>query len=73
MSGDTPDKSGCPYLTEDQIEKIAERSAEKAVNKMADQLYREVGKGVVSKALWLTGIVFVGISVWLHSKGFLGG
>lgn len=72
MGGDTHSSSGCPYLTEDQIEDIAERAAERALNKMADQVYREVGKGVISKALWLIGVAAVGLAAWLKSKGFLG-
>jgi len=62
---------GCPYLTEEQVEEIAERAAQRALNKMADQVYREVGKGVVSKALWLIGVVAVGLAMWLRSKGFI--
>ena len=65
------ENGGCPYLTEEQVEEIAERAAERALNKMADQVYREVGKGVVSKALWLIGVVAVGLAMWLKSKGFL--
>ncbi|MDE2389475.1 MAG: hypothetical protein KGN35_10430 [Betaproteobacteria bacterium] len=61
----------CPYLTEEQVEEIAERASEKAIHKMADQVYREVGKGVVSKALWLIGVVAVGLAMWLKSKGFI--
>ncbi|MBV6447085.1 hypothetical protein [Nitrosomonas sp.] len=64
---------GCPYLTEEQVEEIAERAAARALNKMADQVYREVGKGVVSKALWLIGVIAVGVAMWLNSKGFLNG
>lgn len=63
--------SGCPYLTEEQVEEIAERAADRALNKMADQVYREVGKGVVNKALWLIGVIAVGLALWLKSKGFL--
>ena len=62
---------GCPYLTGEQVEEIAERAAQRALNKMADQVYREVGKGVVSKALWLIGVVAVGLAMWLKSKGFI--
>ena len=36
-------------LTDEQIEEIAEKAAEKAVEKMTNQIYLEVGKGVVKK------------------------
>lgn len=63
--------SGCPYLTPEQIETIAENAAERAVKKMTDNLYKEVGKGVVNKILWVVGIVAVALAAWLHDRGFL--
>ena len=36
-------------LTDEQIDRIAEKAADKAVAKLTDQVYREVGKGVVQK------------------------
>ncbi len=70
---------GCPYLSEEDIEKIAERAADKAadkaVKKMTDQAYREIGKGVVNKFLWIVGVITVGfiswLAAWLHSRGFI--
>ena len=64
-------EQGCPYLTDEQIERIAEKAADKAVNKMTDQAYRAVGKGVINKLLWIVGVVTVGFAAWLHSKGFI--
>lgn len=63
--------NGCPYLTEEEIERIAERAADKAVEKMADQAYQAIGKGVVSRFLWIVGVITVGFAAWLHSKGFI--
>ena len=55
-----------PILSEEQIEEIAGRAAEKAVEKMTNQIYLEVGKGVVKKALYLLGALVVG--GWLVGK-----
>lgn len=63
-------KSAFP-LTDDQIEEIAERAAEKAVQKMTDQIYLEVGKGVVKKALYLVGAFIVGAGIWAKAKGWM--
>jgi hypothetical protein len=63
-------KSAFP-LTDDQIEEIAERAAEKAVQKMTDQIYLEVGKGVVKKALYLIGAFVVGAGLWAKAKGWM--
>lgn len=58
-------------LSEEQIEEIAERAAEKAVEKMTNQIYLEVGKGVVKKALYLLGALVVGAGLWAKAKGWI--
>lgn len=60
---------GRRHLTEDDIDEIAEKAAEKAVQKMTSHIYQEVGKGLVARLLWLAGAVLVGLAMWLHSKG----
>lgn len=62
---------GCPYLSESDIERIAEKAADKAVKKITNYIYMEVGRSVISKVLWITGALVIGISAWLHSKGFI--
>ena len=62
---------GCPYLTTEDIEQIAENAADKAVKKITDQVYLEVGKSVINKFLWALGAITVGFVMWLHSKGFI--
>ena len=60
-----------PILSEEQIEEIAERAAEKAVEKMTNQIYLEVGKGVVKKALYMLGALVVGAGLWAKAKGWI--
>jgi hypothetical protein len=54
-------------LTDEQIEAIAERAAEVALNKV----YTEVGKNVLKKLAWLTGAAVLGLAMWLSSHGSL--
>lgn len=54
-------------LTDDQIEAIAERAAEVALEKV----YTEVGKSVLKKLAWLTGAAVIGLAMWLSSHGAL--
>ncbi len=54
-------------LTDEQIEAIAERAAEVALNKV----YTEVGKSVLKKLAWLTGAAVLGLAMWLSSHGSL--
>jgi len=58
-------------LTEEQMEAIAERAANKALAKITDLAYREVGKSVVSKLFYITGVVSVALYLYLQSKGFI--
>lgn len=54
-------------LTDDQIEAIAERAAEVALNKV----YTEVGKSVLKKLAWLTGAAVIGLAMWLAGHNSL--
>lgn len=63
--------SGLTQLTEDQIDEIAERAAEKAVSKLTEQVYREVGKNVVQKFVYVVGASSVALFLWLQSKGLI--
>lgn len=65
------DRAGCPYLSQQQVEEIAEKAAVKAVQKMTDTMYREIGKGFVKKFLWFVGVASVALYFWLRDKGVL--
>jgi hypothetical protein len=58
-------------LTDAQVEKIAERAADKAVAKLTDRVYRDVGKNVIQKLFWVVGVVAVALFFWLNSKGLI--
>lgn len=54
-------------LSDAQIEAIAERAAEVALNKV----YADVGKNVLKKMAWLTGVAVIGLALWLAGNGSL--
>jgi hypothetical protein len=60
------ERRASPHLTEDQIDAIAERAAERALEKV----YTSIGKSVVSKFLWVVGTAVLALSAWLHGHGF---
>ena len=68
---ETPQPLQQTMLTEDQIEEIAERAAERAMQKLTDHMYKQVGKSVVSKLFWIVGVISVGLYLWLKQKGIL--
>lgn len=53
------------------IEEIAERAAEKAIEKLTNHVYQEVGKSVVSKFVYIVGACSVGLYLWMKSKGVI--
>lgn len=54
-------------LTERQIEEIAQRAAEVALN----NVYTAVGRSVVSKFLWLCGFLGAALAAWATAHGYI--
>jgi len=52
-------------LTEADIDRIAEKAANRALEKV----YAEVGKSVSKKLMWVMGVVSISLIVWLSSFG----
>ncbi|MFZ9066244.1 MAG: hypothetical protein ACO23R_02610 [bacterium] len=55
------------YLTEDDIDRIAERAAEKVLSKV----YAEIGQSVVKKAMYVIGIGCLAVLVMMSGKDIL--
>lgn len=69
-----PERRAKAHLTDDQIEDIAdiaEKAAEKAIEKLTGDVYKAVGKSVVSKFLWIVGALSVGAYLWLKKTGIV--
>lgn len=48
-------------LSEEEIEHIADKAADRALEKV----YTEVGKSVLKKLAWIVGVIIVSVMVWL--------
>ena len=59
------ERRSAAHLTEDQIELIAERAAERALEKV----YASVGKSVVNKVLWLIGAAALAAVAYFKGLG----
>lgn len=66
-----PERRREVHITASQIEKIAQKAAEKAVSQMIDTGYKAVGRNVVEKGMWIVGAVSCGIFAFLASKGWI--
>jgi hypothetical protein len=58
-------------LTDDQIDAIAKKAAMHAVGQLTDHVYKQIGKGVLSKVFWIVGVIAVSLYLWLKSKGVI--
>ena len=52
-----------PLLTDEQIEQIAQKAAELAVQKMTTEIYATVGKGVLHKLFWGIGVIAAAMTI----------
>lgn len=66
-----PERRREVYLSDDQIEQIAEEAAKRALKHMIEDGYKAVGKNVIEKGAWVVGVLACGIFAWLASKGFI--
>lgn len=58
-------------ISPDMLEEIAEMAAAKAVKKLEDRMYQEIGKAILQKLSWLIGIVAVSVYLWVQKQGWL--
>lgn len=65
------ERARLPYggLTEHEIEAIAERAAQRALQ----HVYAEVGKSVLKKLMWAIGTIATVVLMWLAGNGYLKG
>jgi len=59
-------------LSEAQVDAIAEKAAQRAIEHMTESAYKSIGKTVVGfagKALVIVGVCFTGLYLWLKAKG----
>lgn len=66
-----PERRKEAHLTDDQIEAIASKAAELAVQKMTDNAFRAIGKGVVQKFFYVVGVLFLGGVGFAQAKGWI--
>jgi hypothetical protein len=53
-----------PPITEEMMDAIAERAAKRVM----DNVYREVGRSLITKVVWAAGVLGVAIAMWVSGK-----
>jgi hypothetical protein len=51
-------------ITEEMMDAIAERAAKRVM----DNVYREVGRSLLTKIVWAAGVLGVAIAMWVSGK-----
>lgn len=69
MTTNNSERRSTMQLSEEELDNIASKAAEKAIEKMTKEIYSQVGKAVISKLFWLVGLCTVGLYLWFKSKG----
>ena len=59
------------WLTDDQIDEVAERAADLAVKKMTENAYKAVGKSVIEKLFYIVGVLTLALYLWAKEKGLV--
>lgn len=62
-----PERRQATRLTNEEFDAIAEEAKRRAL----DDIYTEIGKGVVKRILWLLGLGSSGAVAWLTYKGYI--
>lgn len=57
-------------MTEDEIERVADLAAEKAVEKALQKMYVEIGRNVLKRAAAVIGIGIIALGLWLSNHGY---
>jgi len=63
VSYDGPERRSAPALTDEQIEHIAQKAAELAVQKMTTEIYASVGKNILHKLFWALGVMAAAVTI----------
>lgn len=55
-------------LTEAQLDEIANRAADRAVEKITTHVYQQVGKSILNKLMWILGALATAAYIYFHNK-----
>ncbi len=64
---DSKDRRHQHLVTDANLERIAERAKDLAL----EQVYADIGKGIVKRFLWLLGLGGSALAVWLAAHGLI--
>jgi len=66
-----PERRAEPHLDDEALERLATRAADLAVERMTNNAYRAIGKGLVERLLWLIGLIASALYLWGVNQGWI--
>jgi hypothetical protein len=58
-------------MTDTEMSKLADMAAERAVAKMTDAAYRELGRRTAHGLLWAIGVIVTAALIWGINRGWI--
>jgi hypothetical protein len=58
-------------MTEAEMDQLAEKAAEKAIKRMTEEAYREVGRQTLKGVTYIVGVLTLVCIIWLANHGYL--
>ena len=58
-------------MTDDEADKIAEKISQRLARQIRDDLYREIGKGFISRLAWVMAVIGSALTGYLGGKHIL--
>lgn len=65
-----PDRRAATHIDDDTLERVATRAADLAVERMTNNAYQAIGKGVVQRMLYILGVAGTAFYLWGLSHGW---
>jgi len=58
-------------ISKSELKKFAQEASDQSIKKFSSSVFQAVGKGILSKLLWLFCLAIIYITTWPNAKNFL--
>jgi hypothetical protein len=58
-------------MSETEMDQLADKAADRAVKRMTEEAYREVGRRTLRGLFYIVGVLTMAVIVWLVKHGYL--
>lgn len=65
-----PERRAATHIDDETLKKVATMAADLAVERMTNNAYQAIGKGVVQRVTWVIGLACTALAVWGAQHGW---